>query len=213
MKTIRELLRDADPLQHEPWPSSRVDFRRQAIITAASAAGAPPAAGSRRRIAVFATVALLGIAAPFLGSRGWSLFVNDLQAAIRFEVRLAEDRGAPGLREVKVSGSGRSVYLHSEVVVTNSDIAAGEAELHESSAGTVVKYCCLKLLSIRGHIEAGSDQHNEALDRLTRCERTVYGPCPSGRLSVQPDRAAGIVVRRSSRPSLPLGEAACTQHR
>ena len=64
------------------------------------------------------------IVASFLGSRVWSLFVSDLQAAVRFEVRLAEDRPAPGLREAKVSGSDRSVYLHDEVIVTNSDIAA-----------------------------------------------------------------------------------------
>jgi len=66
----------------------------------------------------------MAIAALFLGSRGWSPFVSDLQAAVRFEVRLAEDRPAPGLREVKVPDSDRSIYLHDEVVVTNSDIAA-----------------------------------------------------------------------------------------
>lgn len=125
MKTIRELLQDADPLQHEPtWPSDQRDFRRQAVIAAASAARAAGGMGSRSRIAAFATVALIAIAAPFLGSRGWSPFVSDLQAAVRFEVRLAEDKPAPGLREVKVAGSDRSVYLHDEVVVNNSDIAA-----------------------------------------------------------------------------------------
>ena len=125
MKTIRELLQEADPLQHEPtWTSSQRDFRRQAVIAAASAARAPGGMGSRSRIAAFATVASIAIAAPFLGSRGWSLFVGDLRAAVRFEVRLAEDMPATGLREVKVSGSERSIYLHDEVVVSNSDIAA-----------------------------------------------------------------------------------------
>jgi len=125
MKTIRELLRDADPLQHEPaWPLGQRDFRRQAVIAAASAAGGPGGMRPRSRIAAFAAVASIAVAAPFLGSRGWSLFVGDLGAAVRFEVRLAEDKTAPGLREVKVSGSDRSVYLHDEVVVSNSDIAA-----------------------------------------------------------------------------------------
>jgi preprotein translocase subunit SecD len=64
------------------------------------------------------------IAALFLGALAWSLFISDLQAAIRFEVRLAEEKPAPGLREAKVPGSNRSVYLHDEVIVTNSDIAA-----------------------------------------------------------------------------------------
>jgi preprotein translocase subunit SecD len=80
--------------------------------------------GSRSRIAVFVTVGSIAIAAPFLGSRGWSLFVSDLLAAVRFEVRLAEDKPAPGLRQAKVSGSDRSVYLHDEIVVSNSDISA-----------------------------------------------------------------------------------------
>jgi preprotein translocase subunit SecD len=87
---------------------------------------------SRSRIVAFAVVASVAIAAPFLGSRGWSLFVGDLRAAVRFEVRLAEDQPAPGLREVKVSGSDRSIYLHDEIVVSNSDIAA--ARLVQGSA-------------------------------------------------------------------------------
>jgi hypothetical protein len=125
MKTIRELLRDADPLQHEPtWPSGQRDFRRQAVIAAASAVRTPGGIGLRSRIAVFIAVASIAVAAPFLGSRGWSLVVGDLRAAVRFEVRLAEEKPAPGLREVKVSGSDRSIYLYDEVVVSNSDIAA-----------------------------------------------------------------------------------------
>jgi len=124
MKNIRELLRDADPLRYEPtWPSGQHIFRRQAVLAAASGARAPAGVGARMRIGIFATVALIVIAASFLGPRVWSLLVSDLQAAVRFEVRLAEDRPAAGLREAKVSGSNRSVYLHDEVIVTNSDIA------------------------------------------------------------------------------------------
>jgi hypothetical protein len=126
MKNIRELLRDADPLRHEPtFSSGQYDFSRQAVLAAAaSAAQAPTGVGSRSRMAFFATVALTVIAASLLGSRVWSVFVGDLQAAaVRFEVRLAEDSPASGLREAKVSGSGRSVYLRDEVVVTNGDIA------------------------------------------------------------------------------------------
>ena len=125
MKTIKELLQDSDPLQYEPaWPSEQRDLRRKEVIAAASAVPAQRSTGSESRMLLFAAVVLIAIAASLLGSRGWSLFVSDLQAAVRFEVRLAEDQPAPGLREVKVSGSGRSIYLHDEVVVTNSDIAA-----------------------------------------------------------------------------------------
>ena len=125
MKSIRELLQDADPLRYEPtWPSGRRDFRRQAVLAAASGTRASAGAGSRSRIAVFATAVLMVIAATLLGAFVWSLFNSDLQAAIRFELRLAEDRPASGLRPAKVSGSDRSVYLHDEVIAANSDIVA-----------------------------------------------------------------------------------------
>ncbi len=124
MRTLSELLREADPLRHESLPPlDQLDSHRQAISVAASSASAPGAVGSRRRMAVLAAAAFVLIAASFLGSRVWSLFVGDLQAAVRFEVRLAEERPGPGLREVKVVGSNRSVYLHDEVIVSNSDIA------------------------------------------------------------------------------------------
>ena len=125
MKNIRELLRDADPLQYEPTrPAGQHDFRRQVALAAASGVRAPAEVGSRSRMAVFATVALAVIAASFLGSRVWSVLVTNLQAAaVRFEVRLAEDKPAPGLREAKILSSDRSVYLHDEVIVTNGDIA------------------------------------------------------------------------------------------
>ncbi|HVA01576.1 MAG TPA: hypothetical protein VMV34_07975 [Terriglobia bacterium] len=125
MNNLRKLLRDADPLRHEPaWPAGQRDFRRQAVLATASGAHAPAGAGPRSRIAVFATAALMVIAAAFFAALVWSLFNSDLQAAIRFEIRLAEDQPAPGLQKAKVSGSDRAVYLHDEVIVTNSDIAA-----------------------------------------------------------------------------------------
>jgi preprotein translocase subunit SecD len=71
-------------------------------------------------------VAVIVILASFLGSRTPSLLVSDLQAAVRFEVKLAESNPAPGLREVKRSGSEPPVYIHKEPVVTNSDIATAQ---------------------------------------------------------------------------------------
>ena len=124
MTKISDLLRDADPLRYEPTPSDHQNLRRAAVLAAASGACAPGGVGSRSRTAIFTTIALAAITIAFLGSRVWSVFVSDLQAAaIRFEVRLAEDRPATGLREVKLSGPDRSIYLHEEVIVTNSDIA------------------------------------------------------------------------------------------
>ena len=125
MKTIRELLRDADPLQHEPtWRPGGRDFRRQAVLAAASGSRADAKVRSRSRIVVFATIALMVIVVSILGSRVRSPLVSNLQGAVRFEVILAEDKPAPGLREAKVSGANRSVYLYKGVIVDNGDIAA-----------------------------------------------------------------------------------------
>jgi hypothetical protein len=125
MKNLRDLLQEADPLRYEQ-PSSLhpPGVLRQAVLASAAAARTTPNPGGRPRIAVFATAFVMVIAAAFIGALAWSLFIRDLQAAIRFEVRLAEDRPAHGLREAKALGSDRTVYLHEEVVVANSDIAA-----------------------------------------------------------------------------------------
>ena len=77
---------------------------------------------NKSRIVVCATIGLIVIAATFLGTHARSPFI--VQAAVSFEVRLAEDKPANGLREAKVSGSERPVYVHDEVIVSNSDIAA-----------------------------------------------------------------------------------------
>ena len=125
MKTIRELLEDADPIRHEgPRTVDQLHFRRLAVMEVASGDPVRTGARARPRILVLAIIASILIAASVLGSRLWSVFVGDLQAAVRFEVRLAEDTPAPGLRQAKVAGSDRSVYLYDEAVVTNGDIAA-----------------------------------------------------------------------------------------
>lgn len=124
MKTIRELLRDADPLQHEPTLfADERDSRRQAVLAVASGSRARAGVQSRWRIAGLAIVALALMVISSLGLRVWSPFVSDVQGAVRFEVRLAEDKPAVGLREAKVSDSSRTVYLHREVIVDNGDIA------------------------------------------------------------------------------------------
>lgn len=122
MKNLRQVLRNADPLEYEPPYVSQRSLCRQRVLATAADARSPVGVRPRSRIKVLAT-ALVVIAAFLIGAITWSLFNRDLQGAIRFEVRLAEDKPAPGLREAKVSGSDRSIYLHDEVVVTNGDIA------------------------------------------------------------------------------------------
>jgi len=129
MKDIRDLLQEADPLRVESEPTAADrSFRRQAVVTAAAAL---PAKGSRSRIPVYLSVMLIIIVAFAVGSRLWSPSVSSVQAAVRFEVRLAEQNPAPGLTKVKATGWG-SLFLHQEVIVTNSDIAQAKVIPHGS---------------------------------------------------------------------------------
>jgi preprotein translocase subunit SecD len=123
MKTLSELLRDADPIGYEPHRSAHERrIARQTVLTS------PHMAEDllpRRPMATVAVVALMliGIA---VGSLYWSRAATDVVAAVRFEVRLAEENPAADLREAIISGTSRKIYLHGEPVVTNSDIARAE---------------------------------------------------------------------------------------
>jgi hypothetical protein len=124
MKTVRDLLRDADPLRNEPdQVEGERDRLRQAVVAAASDVTAPSSAWFRAPVALLATVALIVVGLVAVGSQIWPHGGATLQAAVRFEVRLAEDQPGAGLREARTAGSERVVYLHQEIVVTNDDIA------------------------------------------------------------------------------------------
>lgn len=123
MKTISDILREADPLRHEPQPGDDARNRsRRAVADAASNAAAASPAWSRTPVALLAIVAAVVMAVVAMGSRTGPRGSATVYAAVRFEVRLAEERPADGLREARVSGSDRVVYLHEETVVTNADI-------------------------------------------------------------------------------------------
>jgi preprotein translocase subunit SecD len=81
----------------------------------------------RQRPLIFAAAVALMFVALTVGARYVSRPGDVLIAAVRFEVRLAEDRAAPGLVEAVVSGTDRRVYLHPEIIVANSDIARATA--------------------------------------------------------------------------------------
>jgi len=125
MKTITELLEDADPLWDEPPVSSRRrDASRQAVLAAAFAA--VPAAGPRFSFARLATVSVVVIAILLLGSLLWPRMGFETHADVRFEVRLAETAPGAGLREARIAGTERVIYLHEEIVVSNGDIDRAE---------------------------------------------------------------------------------------
>ena len=124
MKTIKELLQNADPLRHGPEvSSSRRDASRQAVLVAAAqTAGVAP----RFRIARLATVSIVVVGFLFLGSRLLSRMGFETHAAVRFEIRLAEDMPGPGLSEARIPGSNRPIYLYPEIIVGNGDIERAE---------------------------------------------------------------------------------------
>ena len=125
MKTITELLEDADPLWDEPPVSSRRrDASRQAVLAAAFAT--MPAASPRFSFARLATVSVVVIGILLLGSRLLPRMGFETHADVRFEVRLAETTPGPGLREARIAGTERVVYLHDEIVVSNGDIDRAE---------------------------------------------------------------------------------------
>jgi hypothetical protein len=135
MKSLSELLREEDPLQHEvAWPSEQRDTCRQTVLAAASAVRNPNVTKARLRIPVFITACLTVIIGLIIGIFVWSPFIRDVQAAISFEVRLAEDRPAPGLREAKVSDSEQLVYLYKDVIVTNRDIESARVIYNSGSS-------------------------------------------------------------------------------
>jgi preprotein translocase subunit SecD len=126
MSAIKDLLQEADPLRVESEPSAADrSFQRQVILTAAATRPLPPAK-SWLRTSVYLSIMLITIVAFVAISRLWSPFINNVQAAVQFEVRLVERDPAAGLKAANLEGGG-TVYLHDEVVVTNSDIAQAKA--------------------------------------------------------------------------------------
>ena len=123
MRTVSDLLRDADPVSVEPDRLEAERERlRQSIVAAAAGIGASPALSLRRRVVLMAAAAaiVVGIGA---GSQIWRHGGATLHAAVRFEVRLAETKPAADLVEAGATGSGAVIYLHREIIVTNDDIA------------------------------------------------------------------------------------------
>jgi hypothetical protein len=140
MKTVRDILRDADPLRHEPHRlDGERDRLRHAVVAAASDVTTPPAASFRTPVALLATVALIVVGIVTVGFHIWSPGGATLQAAIRFEVRLAEDHPTAGLAEARINGSDRVVYLHQEIVVTNDDIAQSSVVQGDGPSGFGVR--------------------------------------------------------------------------
>jgi len=122
MKTVPDLLRHADPLRED---SAHLDDARdrirRTVIAAASVAPLRTTPRPPRRVVLstVAAMAVVAVLALFVASGGQ----QTLQAAVRFEARLAELRPVPGLVVAQVATSRDVIYLHPEAVVTNDDVA------------------------------------------------------------------------------------------
>jgi hypothetical protein len=117
MKTLRKVLAEADPLRHESaWTRETSQATRQVVVNTMPRAEQD----NSRRIAIGVLIAVAVITSPGIG---FFLPRSVVAAAIRFEMRLADARPAPGLTEAIVAGSDDKIYLHSETIVTNGDVA------------------------------------------------------------------------------------------
>ncbi len=134
MSPDRPRLEDEDPRREGLVPLDDTRTRLQQAVLAAK--GEPTAAPARstRRLVVGPLLLVGGaaiIVAVGIGSaRVWSPgSVTGLAqtAQIHFEVRLAEASAAAGLDPVSLEGDGRVLYLHRQVLVTNSDVADATA--------------------------------------------------------------------------------------
>ena len=122
MSSLKQLLQDADPFVRE---QQRTDARREHVrsVVLRSAPAASEAPPSRRRVVTLVITCVsvvLGIVA--LGYGMWGLG-TPLSAAMRFEVRLAEEQPVPGLLVAQIGTSKNAIYLHPEIVVNNDDVA------------------------------------------------------------------------------------------
>jgi hypothetical protein len=122
MSNLRNLLQDADPLRREP---PRLDVERERIRRTIldTAPILRPTTSLRVRLPIAATLAVVAIGVAALGYLLWVHGTTPVLAAVRFEVRLAADRPAPGLVVAEIPDSDRLIYLHPEIVVNNEDIA------------------------------------------------------------------------------------------
>ena len=128
MKTLRDVLQDADPVTHENTDHQR--HQRRAAVLAAPRNGGP-VPRPRRAVLTLVVLAAIGAAA---GSLYWTGSVAKA-ASVRFAVHLAEETAAPGLIDAGVVG-GRTLYLHPNPIVTNGDIA----EAHIAPGSTPTTY-------------------------------------------------------------------------
>ena len=124
MKDVFELLREADPLKDDFKHLYQArDGMRRMVVAAASTARTEAARDRLHRRLTLALTGTLLVAVVVFGVLVGPGDRATLQAAIRFEARLAETQPVPGLIVARIGNSDRVIYLRAEAIVTNEDIA------------------------------------------------------------------------------------------
>jgi hypothetical protein len=122
MSGLRTLLQDADPVRHEaPLPEAALKRVRLAVLR--TPAIGRPTESARTRFTLAAAIAMAIIGAVVLGYVMWRHGSTTVAAAVRFEVRLAEEQPVAGSIVAQLPRSGGLIYLHAETVVSNEDVA------------------------------------------------------------------------------------------
>lgn len=119
MSSLRTLLQHADPLRRE---APRLDAARERIRLAVLSDDRHPRSPARLVRTPILASALAAMIVAMVGYALWERGATPVFAAVRFEVRLAEDQPTPGLI-VAQAGPNRLIYLHPEIVVNNDDVA------------------------------------------------------------------------------------------
>lgn len=148
---------DADPLRHDP-PRRDGDRERVRQTVLRSLSDDRPKNPARARLVFLAAAASVIIAVAVIGYQLWTRGTTPVFAAVRFEVRLAEDTPAPGLVVAQIGRSGRLIYLHPEIVVNNDDIAQAWAFQEDGARfGVAIKFlpsgAQRMLAATRAHID------------------------------------------------------------
>ena len=132
MSDMTGLLRAADPIANEGlWTAAERQALRRAVLDEQVVMEGPT-----RRTFTYAVVAAAATAAAVVAGLEWPR--DAVFAAVRFEVRLAEERPGLELDPATVRNSGERIYLHRQAALTNGDIASAETAPDAAGSFAVV---------------------------------------------------------------------------
>jgi hypothetical protein len=110
------------------------------VLHALSIRGADRSVRGGWRLPIATAFALAAIGVVALGFLPWMQGATSVLAAVRFEVRLAEEQPVPGLVVAQIGNSGQLIYLHPEIVVSNDDIAESSVVDQGGAVAIAIKF-------------------------------------------------------------------------